>query len=110
MPFCAYYQREREAVATNFLWRPCKKTEWWWFWHANDIYGIIAFMFNGLYRKIPVFLEDNFSILEHKVSFGFISYPSNVLIYKNRPLGNRPLTPQLSCQRSVAQQMDSHPG
>ena len=34
---------------------------------------------------MPVFLEDNFLILVHKVSFGFVPYPSSVLIYKNRP-------------------------
>ena len=49
-------------------------------------------MLNGLYRNMPVFLEDNFLILEHKVSFGFVPYPSSVLIYKNRPLGNQPLS------------------
>ena len=37
---------------------------------------------------MPVFLEDNFLILEHKVSLGFAPYPSSVLIYKNRPQGN----------------------
>ena len=59
---------------------------------------------------MPVFLEDNSLILEHKVSSGFVQYPSNVLIYKNLPLGSRPLTPRLSCQRSVAQQRCSRPG
>ena len=33
-------------------------------------------MLNGLYRNMPIFLEDNFLILEHKVSFGFVPYPS----------------------------------
>ena len=46
-------------------------------------------MLNGLYWNTPIFLEDNFLILEHKVSFGFVPYPSSVLI---------------------AQQTDSHPG
>ena len=71
-------QREREAVATDFLRRPYATPEWWWFWHANKIhvYGITAFILNGLYRNMPVFLEDNFLILEHKVSFGFVPYPS----------------------------------
>ena len=45
--------------------------EWRWFWHANKIYGITAFMLDGLYRNMPVFLEDNSLILEYKVSFGF---------------------------------------
>ena len=36
---------------------------------------------------MPVFLEDNFLILEHKAVFGFVLYPSSVLIYQNRPLG-----------------------
>ena len=61
-------------------------------------------MLNGLYENMPVFL-----ILEHKVSFGFVPYPSSVLIYKNRPQGNPPLTARLSCQWSVAQQRDSRP-
>ena len=81
-------QREREAVATDFLRRPYATPEWRWFWHANKIYGITAFMLNGLYRNVPVFLEDKYLILEHKVSFGFSPYPSSVLIYKNRPEGN----------------------
>ena len=84
--------------------------DWRWFWHANKIYGITAFMLNGWYRNMPVFLEDNFLILEHKVSFGFASYPSSVLIYKNRPRGNLHISPRLSCQWSVAQQKDSRPG
>ena len=103
-------QREREAVATDFLRRPYAIPEWWWFWHANKIYGITAFMLNGLYRNMPVFLEDNFLILEHKVSFGFVPYPSIVLIYKNRPQGKWLLSPRLSCQWSVVQQRDSRPG
>ena len=102
-------QRGREAVATDFLRRPYAAPEWRWFWPANMIYGIKAFMLNGFYWNMPVFLEDNFLILEHKVSFGFVPYPSSVLIYKNRPLGNRPSSPRLSCQRSVAQQRDSRP-
>ena len=48
-------QREREAVATDFLRRPYATPEWRWFLHANKIYGITAFMFNGLYRNMPVF-------------------------------------------------------
>ena len=60
-------QREREAVATDFLRRPYATPEWRWIWRANKIYGITAFMLNGLYRNMPVFLEDNFLILEHKV-------------------------------------------
>ena len=58
---------------------------------------------------MPVFLEEKFLILEHKVTFGFVSYPSSVLIYKNRPQGYPPLTAQLSCQWSVVQQRDSRP-
>ena len=50
-------------------------------------YGITAFMLNGLYRNMPVFLEDNFLILEHKVSFGFVPYPSSVLIYNKTDVG-----------------------
>ena len=103
-------QRECEAVATDFLRRPYATPEWRWFRHANKIYGITAFMLNGLYRNMPVFLEDNFLILEHKVSFGFAPYPSSVLIYKNRPQGNLHQSPRLSCQWSVAQQRDSRPG
>ena len=95
-------QREREAVATDFLRRPYATPEWRWIWRANKIYGITAFMLNGLYRNMPVFLEDNFLILEHKVSFGFVPYPSSVLIYKNLPPGKRPITARLSCQWSVA--------
>ena len=53
-------QREREAVATDFLPRPYATPEWRWFWHANKIYGITPFMLNGLYRNMPVFLEDSF--------------------------------------------------
>ena len=70
----------------------------------------MAFMLNGLCRNMPVFLEHNSLILEHKVSFGFVPYPSSVLIYKNRPQGNPPLTARLSRQWSVAQQRDSRPG
>ena len=96
-------QREREAVATDFLRRPyASSPEWRWFWHANKIYGITAFMFNGLYWNMLVFLEDNFLILEHKVSFSFVPYPSSILIYKNRPHGKRLFTARLSCQWSVA--------
>ena len=102
--------RQREVVATNFLRQPYATPQWQWFWHAKKIYGITAFMLNGLYRNMPVFLEDNFLILEHKVSFGFASYPSSVLIYKNRPQGNLHKSPRLSCQWSVAQQRDSRPG
>ena len=65
-------------------------------------YGITPFMLNGLYRNMPVFLEDSFLILEHKVSFGFVPYPSSVLIYKNRPRGKLAFTARLSCQWSVA--------
>ena len=54
-------QREREAVATDFLRRPYATLEWRWIWHANKMYGITAFMLNGLYRNMPVFLEDNLS-------------------------------------------------
>ena len=98
----SWRQREREAVATDFLRRPYATPEWRWIWRANKIYGITAFMLNGLYRNMPVFLEDNFLILEHKVSFGFVPYPSSVLIYKNLPRGKRPITARLSCQWSVA--------
>ena len=103
-------QRERQAVATDFLRRPYATPEWRWFGHANTIYGITTFMLNGLYRNTPVFFEDNFLILEHKVSFGFVPYPSSVLICKNRPQGKRPMSPRLSLQWSVAQQRDSRPG
>ena len=95
-------QREREAVATDFLRRPYATPEWRWFWHANKIFGITPFMLNGLYRNMPVFLEDSFLILEHEVSFGFVPYPSSVLIYKNRPQGKLAFTAQLSCQWSIA--------
>ena len=91
-------QCEREAIATDFLRRPYATPEWRWFWHANKIHGITAFMLNGLYQNMPIFLEDNFLILEHKVSFGFVPYPSSVLIYKNRPQGKPGLTARLSCQ------------
>ena len=101
-------QREREAVATGFSHRPYATPEWQWIWHAR-IYGITDFMLNGLYRNMPVFLEENFLILEHKVSFGFVPYPSRVLIYKNHPLVNQPLTPWLPCQWSIRQQRDSPP-
>ena len=80
-------QRQREAVATDFLRRPYATPDRRWFWHANKIYGITAFMLNGLYQNMPVFLEDNFLILEHKVSFGFVRYPSSVLIYKKSSTG-----------------------
>ena len=95
-------QREREAVATDFLRRPYATLEWRWFWHANKIYGITPFMLNGLYRNMPVFLEDSFLILEHKVSFGFVPFPSSVLIYKNVPRGKPAFNARLSCQWSVA--------
>ena len=80
-------QCKRGAVATDFSRRPYATLEWLWFWHANEIYGITAFMLNRLYRNMPVFFKDNFLILEHKVSFVFVPYPSSVLIYKNRPQG-----------------------
>ena len=102
-------QRDYEAVATGFLRRPYATPEWRWFCHANKIYGITAFMLNGLYRNMPIFLVDNFLIPEHKVSFGFVQYPSSVLIYKNRPQGKRPLSPRLSTQWSAARQRDSRP-
>ena len=106
-----WHQRKHEAVATDFLRRPYATPEWRWFWHANKIYGITAFMLNGLYRNMPIFLEHNFLILEHKVNFGFVLYtPSSVLIYKSRPQGNPLLSPRLSCQWSAAQQRDSRPG
>ena len=102
-------QREHEAIATGFARRSYVTPEWRWIWHASKIYGITAFMPNALHRNIPIFLEDNFLILEHKVSFGFVTYPSSALISKNRPLGSPTLTPWLSCQWSVAQQRDSRP-
>ena len=102
-------QREREAVATDCLRRPYATPDWRWFWNANKIYGITAFMFKGLYQNMSIFLEDNFLILEHKIRFGFVLYLSSVLIYNNRPQGKPGLTPRLSCQRSVAQQWDSRP-
>ena len=102
-------QREREAVATDFLRRPFATPEWRWFWHANKIYGITPFMLNGLYRNMPVFLEDSFLILEHKVSFGFVPFPSSALIYKNVPRGKPAFNARLSCQWSVALQRDSRP-
>ena len=58
---------------------------------------------------MPVSLEDNFLILEHKASFGFVLYPSRLLIYKNHSLVNQPLTPWLPCQWSITQQRDSPP-
>ena len=48
-------QREREAVATYILRRPYATPERRWFWHANKIYGITAFMLNGLYQICPYF-------------------------------------------------------
>ena len=87
---------------SNRLRRPYATPGWRWFCHANKIYGIRAFMLNGLYRNMPVFLEDNFLNLEHKVNFGLVPYPPSVLIYKNRPQGKRPITARLSCQWSVA--------
>ena len=33
-------QREHEAVATGFSWRPYETPWWWWIWHAVKIYGI----------------------------------------------------------------------
>ena len=102
-------QREREAVATDFLRRPYATPQWRWFWHANQIYGITAFMLNGLCGNMPIFLEHKFLILEHNLSFGFVPYRSSVLIYKNRPQGNPPLTARLSCQWGVTQQRDSRP-
>ena len=113
MTFGAYYmwrQREREAVATRFSRRPYATLEWRWILHTSNIYGITAFTLYGLPRNMPLFSEDNFLILEHKVTFGFVPYPPSVLIYKNRPQGSRLLTPRLSCQWSVAQQRDSRPG
>ena len=103
-------QRERDAVATDLLRRPYATPEWRWFWHANKIYGIRAFMLNGLCGNIPVYLDDNFLILEHKESFGFVPYSSSALIYKHRQQGKRPSTARLSCQWSVAQQRGSRPG
>ena len=103
-------QRKREAVATGFSRRPYATSEWRWIWHVSRIYGITGFMFTGLYRNMPVFLEDDFLILEHKVSFACVWYPSSVLIYKNRPLGNRHENCRLFCQWSVAQQRDSPTG
>ena len=94
--------RARGRSNRLFLRRPYATSEWRWIWHAKKIYGITAFMLNGLYRNMPVFLEDNFLILEHKVSFGFVPYPSSVLIYKNVPQGKPGLTSRLSCQWSVA--------
>ena len=51
--------------------------------HSRKIYGITAFMLNGLYRNKPVFLDDNFLIQEHKFSFGFVPYSSSVVIHQN---------------------------
>ena len=90
------------GCSNRLLRRPYATPEWRWFWHANKIYVITPFMLNGLYRNMPVFLEDSFLILEHKVSFGFVPYPSSVLIYKNVPRGKLGLTSRLSCQWSVA--------
>ena len=53
-------QRERKAVATDFLRRPYATPEWRWFWHANKIYGVTVLMLKGLYRNMPVFLVENF--------------------------------------------------
>ena len=82
-------QRERDAVATAFScfsWWPFATPEWRWIWHASKVYGITGFMLSGLYRNIPIFLEDNFLILEHKVTFGCIPYASSVLIYNKANL------------------------
>ena len=100
---------EHEAIATGFSRRPKATPGKRWIWHASKMYGITAFMLNGLYRNVPVFLEENFLILEHKVSFRIVPYPSSVLICKNRQLGSQPLTARLSCQWSVAQQRGSPP-
>ena len=98
-------QREREAVATDFLRRPYATPEWRWFIHANKIYGIAALMLNGLHQNMPVFLDDNFLILEHNVSFGHVPFLSSVLIYEYLPQGK-----QLSYHATVAQQRESRPG
>ena len=103
-------QRQREAIATGFSRQPYATPEWQWIWNASAIYGITAFILNGLYRKMPVFLENNFLTLEHKGSFGFIPCPSSRLIYKNRPPGSGHITHRLPCQWSVAQQKDSCTG
>ena len=50
-------QREHGAVATGFLWRPYATQGWQWIWHDSKIFGITAFMPNGLYWNMPVFLE-----------------------------------------------------
>ena len=72
--------------SNRLLMRPYATLEWRWFWHVNKIYRITALMLNGLYRNMSAFLEDNFLILEHKVSFGFVPYPSSVLIYNKANL------------------------
>ena len=92
-------QREREVVATDFYGGHMQHRSGGGF---DTIYVITPFMLNGLYRNMPVFLEDSFLILEHKVSFGFVPYPSSILIYKNVPRGKLGLTSRLSCQWSVA--------
>ena len=61
-------------------------------------------MLIGLYRNMPIFLDDYLLILDHKVNFGSVLYLSSVLIYKNCPLGPRHMNHQLSCQWSVGQQ------
>ena len=89
--------------SNRLLRRPYATPDWRWFWHANKIYGITAFMLNELYQNMPVFLEDNFLILEHKVSFGFVPYPSSVLIYKKSSTGETGLDSPtvMSVERSV---------
>ena len=79
-------QRERKAVATDFLRRPYATPERRWFWHANKIYGITAFMLNGMYQHMPVFLGQ-LSDSRTQTCFGFVPYPSSVLIYKKSSTG-----------------------
>ena len=61
--------------------------DWKYIWHSRKIYGIAAFMLNGLYRNMPVFLDDNFMIQEHKFSFGFVPYSSSVVSHKKLSTG-----------------------
>ena len=76
--------------------------------YCGGLWILLFIQLNGLYRNMPVFLEDNLLILEHKISFGFLSYPSGVLVYKNHLLGDRSLTPRLSCQWSVTPRLMKH--
>ena len=101
-------QREREARATSFARRPYVTPVWRWIWHASKIYGIIAFILNGLHRNMPVFLEDNFFYSGSQSKF-WLRHISIKRTNLQKSSTGKSLTPRLSCQWSVAQQRDSRP-